>query len=78
MTLRRQVSLGLLLFPSELHYRAKKLKFKKNSMRLGFSNPFLIVWRVFKRDLYRHAPFDTRIDILGLDTDGIDHVAALD
>jgi hypothetical protein len=26
MTLRRQVSLGLLMFPSEFHYRAEKIK----------------------------------------------------
>ena len=42
MTLRRQVSLGLLLFPSEFHYRAKKIKFQDIFVRIEYSNISLI------------------------------------
>jgi len=42
MTLRRQVSLGLLLFPSEFHYRAKKIKIQDIFIQIEFSNISLI------------------------------------
>jgi hypothetical protein len=41
MTLRRQVSLVLLLFPSEIIIAQKKLKFKTYFVEFEFSNSFL-------------------------------------
>ena len=42
MTLRRQVSLGLLLFPSGFIIAQKKLKFKTFFIQIEFSNALLI------------------------------------
>ena len=42
MTLRRQVSLGLLLFPSDIIIAQKKLKFNTFFIQFGFSNLALI------------------------------------